>query len=53
MKPKQKLSKCIIISGKELLKELGIDFKEICIERADRANEIMEVNKNDKTQKSK
>lgn len=39
----KKLSKCIITAGKELLKDLGIEFQETCIERAERTNEILEV----------
>lgn len=38
---KPKLSKCIITGGKELLKELGIDFQDMEIERADRISETL------------
>ena len=39
MKPK-KLSKCIITSGKEILKELGIQFQETSIERNEHTSEM-------------
>lgn len=39
MKPK-KLSKCIITGGKEILKELGIQFQETSIERNERTSEM-------------
>ena len=38
---KKKLSKCIITGGKELLKELGIDFQDMEVERADRISETL------------
>ena len=38
---KTKLSKCIITAGKEVLKELGIDFQDMIIERADRISETL------------
>lgn len=35
----KKLSKCIITDGRELLKELGIDFEDMEVERAQRIGE--------------
>ena len=43
MDNKKKLSKCIIIGGKELLKELGIDFQETEIERNERTSEMFKI----------
>lgn len=45
----KKLSKCIITGGKEILKELGIEFQETSIERNDRTSEmfIKKEKKND------
>ena len=41
----KKLSKCIITGGKELLKELGIDFQDIEVERAERTSETLKIKK--------
>ena len=37
----KKLSKCIITAGKEVQKELGIDFQDMIVERADRTSETL------------
>ena len=44
---KKKLSKCIITGGKELLKELGIDFQDMEVERAERTSETLKIKKED------
>lgn len=41
MDNKKKLSKCIIKEGKELLKELGIEFQDMEVERAKRTSETL------------
>ena len=40
---KPKLSKCIITKGKEVLKDLGIEFEDLIIERAERTSEILKL----------
>lgn len=45
MDNKKKLSKCIITGGKELLKELGIDFQDMEVERAERTSETLKIKK--------
>jgi len=45
---KKKLSKCIITGGKELLKELGIDFQDMEVERAERTSETLKIKKKEK-----
>ena len=40
---KPKLSKCIIIKGKEVLKDLGIEFEDLIVERAERTSEILKI----------
>jgi hypothetical protein len=42
---KKKLSKCIITGGKELLKELGIDFQDMTVEREERTSETLKIEK--------
>lgn len=45
MDNKKKLSKCIITGGKELLKQLGIDFQDMTVERADRTSKTLKIEK--------
>lgn len=40
----KKLSKCIITDGRELLKELGIDFQDMEVERPYQINETLKEN---------
>lgn len=37
----KKLSKCIITDGRELLKDLGIDFEDMEVERPQRIGEAL------------
>ena len=49
---KKKLSKCIITGGKELLKELGIDFQDMIVEREERISKTFKIKKeNEKVEK--
>lgn len=41
----KKLSKCIITDGRELLKDLGIDFEDMEVERPERTGETLKIKK--------
>lgn len=49
----KKLSKCIITGGKELLKELGIDFQETEIERHEYTSELLKKEEGEKKENDK
>lgn len=40
---KSKLSKCVIVQGKEILKELEIEFEDLIVERPQRINKNLKL----------
>lgn len=43
-----KLSKCVIVHGRELLKDLKIDFKDSCVERIKPSKDLVNLIQNKK-----